>query len=140
MDPSRTVPRDGYLGLLSSREYVGLLLSRLVSLLGDQLSRVALMVLVFERTRSPLLSAATYAVTFLPVVVAGPLLGGIADRVPRRRVLVGADLLRAGLLLLMALPGVPLAVLLLLVMLVSTVQAPWEAARAPLLREVLLDD
>ena len=140
MHPPRAVPRDGYLGLLRSREYVGLLLSRLVSLLGDQLSRVALMVLVFERTSSPLLSAATYALTFLPVVVAGPLLGGIADRVPRRRVLVGADLLRAGLLLLMALPGVPLVVLLLLVMLVSTVQAPWEAARAPLLREVLVDD
>lgn len=130
----------GYLALLRRREYVGLLASRVVSLVGDQLARVALTVLVFDRTGSASLSALTYAVTFLPVVLGGPLLGGLADRLPRRRLLVVADLLRAALFALMAAPGVPLTVLLLLVLLAALVEAPWAAARAPLMREVLTDE
>ena len=47
------------LGLFRNREYVGLMLANLISLVGDQLSRVALVVLVYERTNSPLLSSAT---------------------------------------------------------------------------------
>lgn len=133
-------PVRGYLDLLRCRPYLGLLLSRVVSLVGDQLARVALTVLVFQRTGSALLSAAAYAASFLPVVVAGPLLGGLADRLPRRRLLVLVDLLRAGLFALMALPGAPLGVLLALVLLAATVEAPWAAARAPLMRDVLLDD
>lgn len=132
--------RGGYRGLLSSREYLGLLISRLLSLVGDQLARVALTVLVFERTGSPLLSAITYAATFLPVVLGGPLLGGLADRLPRRRLLIAADLLRATLFALMALPGIPLWVMLGLVLVASTVEAPWAAARAPLMRDILIDD
>ena len=133
-------PARTYRGLLRNREYVGLLLSGFVSLIGDQLSRVALTVLVFDRTGSALLSAATYATSFLPVVVAGPLLGGLADRLPRRRLLVIADLLRAGLLGLMAVPGLPIWVLLGLLLLAVTVEGPWSAARAPLMRDVLVDD
>jgi MFS family permease len=133
-------PTLGYRGLLRNREYVGLLLSSVVSLVGDQLSRVALTVLVFERTNSPLLSAITYAATFLPVVIGAPLLGGLADRLPRRRLLIAADVIRAGLLALMALPGMPIWVLLTLLMLAVTVQAPYNAARSPLLRDILGDD
>jgi hypothetical protein len=44
---------------------------------------VALAVLVFERTGSPGQTALTYALTFLPAVLAGPLLPGLADR-PQR--------------------------------------------------------
>ena len=112
----------------------------MISLLGDQLARVALTVLVFQRTGSPLLTALTYAATFLPVVVAGPLLGGLADRFPRRRLLITADLLRAAIFALMALPGVPLWLLLAMVLFASTVEAPWAAARAPLLRDILQDE
>jgi MFS family permease len=129
-----------YRTLLTSREYVGLLASRVLSLVGDQLARVALTVLVFQRTGSPLLSALTYAVTFLPVILGGPLLGGLADRLPRRRLLIAADLLRAVLFAIMALPGMPLWALLTLVLLATTVEAPWAAARAPLMRDILVDD
>ncbi len=133
-------PVEGYRDLLRSRPYVGLLVSRLVSMIGDQLARVALTVLVFQRTGSGALSAAAYAASFLPAIVAGPLLGGLADRFPRRRVLVLADLVRAVLFACMALPGLSLPVLLGLVLLAGTAEAPWTAARAPLMRDVLLDD
>lgn len=129
-----------YRRLLRSKEYAGLLLSRLVSLVGDQLARVALTVLVYDRTGSPLLSAGSYAASYLPAVVGGPLLGGLADRLPRRRLLVVADLLRALSFALMAVPGLPLTVLLFLVMAACAVEAPWAAARAPLMRDVLDDD
>lgn len=128
------------MALFRNREYVGLLISGLVSVLGDQLSRVALIVLVYQRTNSPMLSSATYAATFLPVVVGAPLLGGLADRLPRRQVLVGADLIRAVMFALMAVPGLSLWVLLSLLMLAVMVEAPSNAARSPLYREVLGDD
>lgn len=130
----------GYRQLLASREYVGLLAGQAVSLLGDQLAAVALTVLVYARTGSALLSALTYATTFLPAVLAGPLLGGLADRVRPRRLLVAGDLLRAGLFAVMAIPGLPLAVLLVLVLVATAVAAPTTAARQPVMRVVLGDD
>jgi MFS family permease len=131
---------SGFLGLFRNREYVGLMLANLISLVGDQLSRVALVVLVYERTNSPVLSSATYAASFLPVVIGSPLLGGLADRLPRRQVLIGADLIRAALFGLMALPGVPIWALITLLMVAVTVEAPYSAARGPLMREILADD
>lgn len=140
MSRDSTAPRRGYSGLLRNREYVGLLLSDLISLVGSQLSRVALVVLVYERTNSPLLSAATYAATFLPVVIGAPLLGGLADRLPRRQVLIAADLVRAALFAVMAIHGMPLWVLLGLLLIAVTVEAPANSARGPLMREILVDD
>src|SRR3954468_9648816 len=132
--------RRGYLWVLRNREMQGLLFSNLVPVMGDQLSRVALVVLVYQRTNSPLLSSATYAATFLPVVVGAPLLGGLADRLPRRRVLVGGDLIRAAILALMAVPGMPIWLLIALMMATVTVEAPYNAARGPLVRDIMGDD
>ncbi|MEK8143947.1 hypothetical protein NKH18_24490 [Streptomyces sp. M10(2022)] len=52
------------------------------SVLGDQLARVALSLLVFERTQSAGWTAATYALTTLPALLSGVLLSGLADRFP----------------------------------------------------------
>src|SRR6266850_88849 len=46
-------------------------------------------VLVYDRTHSPLLTATAYAAGFLPWVVGGVLFGTVADRWPRREVMVG---------------------------------------------------
>src|SRR4051812_20652988 len=132
--------RRGYLWVLRNREMQGLLFSNLVSVMGDQLSRVALVVLVYQRTNSPLLSSATYAATCLPVVIGAPLLGGLADRLPRRRVLVAGDLIRAAILALMAVPGMPIWALITLMMAAVTAEAPYNAARGPLVRDIMGDD
>ncbi|WP_165865780.1 MFS transporter [Vallicoccus soli] len=134
--PARATFRD----VLAVREFRALWGAHLLSVLGDQLALVALAVLVFERTGSPLLTAAAYAVSYLPWAVAGPLLSGLADRVPRRSLMVAADLVRAVLLLLMALPGVPLQVLLLLLLLAELCAPPFAAARAAALPDVLPGD
>jgi len=98
----------GFRSVFAEREFRWLWTAGVQSLLGDQLARVALSVLVFERTNSTLLTAAVYALTFLPAFFGGLLLGGLADRYPRRRVLIGCDVVRAVLLAAMALPGTSL--------------------------------
>ncbi|MFD8495819.1 MFS transporter [Amycolatopsis sp. NPDC059657] len=118
-------------------EFRVLFTATLVSIVGDQFARVGLSVLVFERTRSAGLTALTYALTYLPDVVAGPLLSGLADRWPRRTVMIAADLLRAVGVAAMAAPGMPLAVVAALLVGVQCAGAPGNAARAATATAVL---
>jgi predicted MFS family arabinose efflux permease len=127
----------GLLGVLGVSEFRWLWLAAAGSVLGDQVARVALAVLVFDRTGSAGVTAGVYALTFLPALVGGVLLSPLADRWPRRRVVVLGDLLRAALLLAMTAPGLPLPALAALVVLVVLIGAPWGAAEAALLADVL---
>ncbi|MFH9619103.1 MFS transporter [Streptomyces pratensis] len=107
------------------------------SVLGDQLARVALSLLVFERTESAGWTAATYALTTLPALVSGVFLSGLADRFPRRTVMIGCDLVRAVLVGLMALPGTPLPLLAGLLVLAQLAEAPFGASQGALMPAVL---
>ncbi|MFI2783749.1 MFS transporter [Streptomyces sp. ALB3] len=107
------------------------------SVLGDQLARVALSLLVFERTDSAGWTAATYALTTLPALVSGVLLSGLADRFPRRTVMIGCDLVRAVLVGLMALPGTPLPLLAGLLVLAQLAESPFGASQGALMPAVL---
>ncbi|MCU1686656.1 MAG: hypothetical protein JWQ81_7395 [Amycolatopsis sp.] len=118
-------------------EFRALFAAQLVSVAGDQLARVALSILVFDRTRSAGWAAATYALTFLPDLLGGPLLSGLADRFPRRSVMVLADLARLVLVSAMAVPGMSLPAVAGLLVLVQLLNTPWGAARAALLPQVL---
>lgn len=122
------------------REYRTVWLADLLSVAGDQLARVALAVLVYGRTGSAAWAAATYALTFLPAIVGGVLLSGLADRFPRREVLVVTDVVRAGLVAVMAVPQVPLPVLCGLLAVVVLLGAPHNAARGALLPDLLPGD
>ncbi|WP_410596975.1 MFS transporter [Amycolatopsis sp. lyj-23] len=112
-------------------------LAGLLSVAGDQLARVALSILVFQRTGSAALSAATYALSMLPALVSGALLSWLADRYPRRRVMVACDGVRAGLVAVMAVPAVPLPLLAGLLVLVQLAEAPFSAAQGAVLPELL---
>ncbi|MEU5718949.1 MFS transporter [Streptomyces sp. NPDC020403] len=107
------------------------------SVLGDQLARVALSLLVFERTDSAGWTAAAYALTSLPALLSGVLLTGLADRFPRRTVMIGCDLVRAVLVGLMALPGTPLPLLAALLVLAQLAEAPFGASQGALMPAVL---
>jgi len=122
------------------REFRPLFGSYLLSTVGDELARVALTVLVYQRTDSALLSALTFAVSYLPWLLGGPVLAALADRFPRQRVMVTSDAARAGLVALMAAPGMPLPVLLVLLFAVSLCSPPFEAARSALMADVLRGD
>ena len=114
--------------LLADREFRALWISIAQSHFGDQLGRVALSILVFSTTGSGALTAGVYALTFVPTVVGGVLLSDLADRFPRRTLLVVCDLLRAALFALMAIPGVPLGVVATLLTIAVVIGAPHKAA------------
>lgn len=75
----------GFAGVLRQREFGLLWLADVQSLLGDQLARVALAVLVYERTRSGFAAAAVYALTFLPALIGSLLPGPVARQAWARR-------------------------------------------------------
>jgi predicted MFS family arabinose efflux permease len=118
-------------------EFRALWLAQLLSVVGDQFARVALTVLVFNRTQSALLAAVTFVVSVVPTFIGGITLSWLADRHPRRGVMIACDLIRCGLVLLMALPGVPLAALIALLFVVTLAGAPFSAARAAIYPDVL---
>jgi MFS family permease len=123
--------------VLANREFRAMYIAQALSVGGDQLARFAVAVLVFNRSQSALLTAVSYAVSYLPWAIGGPLLSGYADRLPRRGVMVVCDLARLLLVLLLALPGLPIAVLFVLVTLIALLEPPFAAARASLLPDVV---
>ena len=136
-----TAPRQAtFREVFAEREFRPLFGTFLLSTIGDELARVALTVLVYQRTESPLLSAATFAISYLPWLLLGPLLSTLADRFPRHRVLIASDTARAGLVALMAIPGTPLPVLLALLFVVAVCAPPFESARSALMADVLDGD
>lgn len=99
------------LRLPGGRPFHLLITSLAVSSCGDWLYNVALLALVYERTGSPTWVSLTTAVRVVPVVVLGPLGGVLADRYDRRRLMIGADVARAGLMVLLgivAAAGLPI--------------------------------
>jgi MFS family permease len=121
-------------------EFRALWAAQLLSVIGDQLARVALTVLVYDRTRSALLAAVTFVASIVPTFIGGVTLGWLADRYPRRRVMIACDLIRCALVLVMAIPSVPLTGLVALLFLVTLVGAPFTAARAAIYPDVLVGD
>lgn len=124
-------------------EFRALWLAQLLSVAGDQLARVAMTVLVFDRTHSALWTALTYAVTFLPWVIGGLALSGLADRLPRRQVMVFCDVARVVLVCLMALvslkapPVAALWIMVALLFVVTLLDSPFKSARSATLPDVL---
>jgi len=126
--------------VLAVGEFRALWLAQILSVVGDQLARVALTLLVFDRTGSSLLAAVTYAASLIPLAIGGVALSGLADRLPRRGVMICCDLACAALVGSMALPGVPIVALIGLLYLLTLISAPFNSARAALYRDVLAGD
>jgi MFS family permease len=120
-----------------SSEFGWLLVGEGASVLGDQLAKVAIVVLVFGRTGSAALAAITYALTLLPDLIAGPLLSPVADRYPRRAVMIACSLAQAVLAAVMGIHGVPLVVVAVAVIGITAGQAPFKAAQSAVLPALL---
>ncbi len=140
MDTAVVGAQGTYGTLFANSEFRALWLAQILSVLGDQLARVALTLLVYDRTRSPLLAAVTFAASVLPVFVGGLVLSGLADRLPRREVMIACDLSRMVLVLIMAIPGVPLPVLVGLLFTVTMISTPFTSARSGMYPDILPGD
>lgn len=125
---------------LAVGEFRTLWMAEALSQAGDQLARVALSVMVYERTASAGLTGLTYGLTYVPTVVGGVLLSWMADRYPRRAVMIICDLVRALFAGLMAIPGTPLAVLCALLVALTIAGGPFRAAQLAMLPVVLVGE
>jgi MFS family permease len=119
------------------REFRGLWSAQALSYTGDQVAQVAIAVLVYGKTGSVFLTTLAYALTYIPPIVGGPLLSGLADLFPRHRVMITLDLIRGGLVAVMALPQMPFAGLCALLFGTVMLGPPFSAARSALLPDIL---
>ena len=130
-------PRATFRDVFAVGEFRALWSSVALSTVGDRLALVALTLLVYDRTRSPLLAAVVYATGYVPWVIGGLFLAELADRYPRRSVMVFCDAARAVLVAAMVLPHVPLIVLVALLFAVTMFAPPFESAKASITPEIL---
>ncbi|WP_051812326.1 MFS transporter [Streptomyces sp. NRRL S-340] len=128
-----------YTQVFAVPEFRAVFAAHALSLLGVIVSEVALSVLVYDLTGSPLLSALTFALGFLPYVVGGTLLAGLADRFPARRVLVTCDLVCAACVAPMVAPGAHIGVLLALRCALAVVSPVFQGTRMATLADILGD-
>ncbi|MEU6669890.1 MFS transporter [Streptomyces sp. NPDC046727] len=129
----------GYGRVLAVPEFRAVFAAHVLSMLGVIVSEVALSVLVYDRTGSPLLSALTFALGFLPYALGGTLLAPVADRFPARRVLVTCDLVCAAGAAAMAAPGTGIGALLALRCCLAVVSPVFAGTRMATLADVLGD-
>lgn len=103
MASARREPADrpiGYTALLRRNgEYRKLWLAQVVSNLGDWFNNIAVLALVWGLTGSGLATGLVIAASQFPMVLLTPVGGVVLDRFNRKRVMVVADLVRAGLAL-----------------------------------------
>jgi predicted MFS family arabinose efflux permease len=94
--------KTSFRAALRNRDFRRLLSALAVSTAGDWIYGTALIVFVFEETRSAAWVAAASILRLVPYVLFGTLGGVIADRYDKRLVMVLADVARAGLMFLLA--------------------------------------
>lgn len=121
---------------LRLRHFRLLWIADMISLLGDWAGRLALTVLVLERTGSPAWAAAVTAVSLAGFVGIGQVLATLADRYGRIIVMLAADVARALLFFAMLL-SVPVGGLLVLAFLAGLATPPFEAARSAALVDLV---
>jgi MFS family permease len=124
---------------LRQPHFARLLAGLAVSQIGDWLYNLALLAYVDHETHSATWLGLTTAARVAPIVLAGPLGGVLADRVDRRMLMIATDVVRAllmGLLMLVAIAGLPVVlapVLAALATLAAVPYAPSVAVSTPLL-------
>jgi predicted MFS family arabinose efflux permease len=135
-----TARRPSFREVFAHPEFRALWVSYVLSMGGDRLALVALTLLVYGRSKSPLLAAVTFAAGFVPYLIGGMFLSGLADRLPRRTVMITCDLVRCALVAAMLVPGVPLAAMIALLYAVTLLQPPFDASRSAIIRDVMEKD
>lgn len=135
--PGTATSRASYRDVLGASEFRVIFAANVVSMLGSVVAAVALTVLVYQQTRSAALAASVLALSFLPYLLGGILLGAAADRLPVRRVLVGCDLASAVLVACMMVPGMPVPGLLALLFAMGLIAPVYQGVRSAALPKIL---
>lgn len=126
--------------VFAQTEYRAVLTATTLSWIGDYIAKAAVTVLVYRETQSVALSAAAFAVSYLPWLIGGPLLSTVADRCRYRSVMVNSDLFRMVLVALVAVPHLPVWAILGLLFATTLANPPSQAARSALMPVILTGD
>ncbi|MGC4892996.1 MFS transporter [Micromonospora sp. DT31] len=121
-------------------EFRAIFAANVLSWVGDYLARAAVTVLVLRETQSVALSAAAFAVSYLPWLIGGPLLSALAERHHYRRVMVICDVIRMALMAFVAMPWMPTWSVFALIFLATLANPPSQAARSALIPHILTGD
>ncbi|HEX6351365.1 MFS transporter [Actinophytocola sp.] len=113
---------------------------RLLGVMSDTLRSVALAVLVFSETDSPLLAAMAFTIGFLPQAAGGLFLAAMADRFSPRTLITTGYALQCAVGLLLAFGHLPVAVSLVLVAAVACLTPVTTGTAGRVLAEVLTGD
>ena len=124
---------------LAFRDFRLVWAAQVLSELGDWAARVALAVLVYERTGSKVAAATVTAAGLLPWLGLGQALASLGDRFPRRRVMVVADVVRAAAFFTMTSVR-PAWALLTLAFVAASATPAFEAARAAAIPEAVSEE
>jgi MFS family permease len=129
-----------YRQVLAEPQFRLLFLTRSLAIGADTLRTVALSMLIYTATGSPLLAAVTYGIAFLPQAIGGTLLGALADRARPRPLIVAGYCLEAGTAAALALAGLPAGASLALVAAIATLTPVFAGATSRLIAETLTGD
>ncbi|MEU4474237.1 MFS transporter [Micromonospora sp. NPDC023888] len=126
--------------VFAQHEFRAVFMAGALSWVGDYVAKAAVTLLVYQKTESVGLSAAAFAVSFLPWLLGGPVLAALAERYPYRRVMVACDLIRMALMLLIAIPQLPYQAVLVLIFAATLANPPSQAAKSALMPQMLAGD
>ncbi|WP_282087898.1 MFS transporter [Streptomyces tendae] len=132
--------RRSYADLFRTPEFSPLFLSSAANLGAQTVSGLALGTLVFRATNSPLLSAVSMFGPALAQMLGATFFLSGADRLPPRATLAGLSLAFAVVTAALALPGLPIAGVLGLVLLKGLIASVGGGVRWGLLTEILAKD
>jgi len=121
-------PAAPFRAIIHRRNIRRLLAGLAISQAGDWLYNLALLAFVYDRTHSSAWVGLTTGARIVPLVVLGPLGGVLADRVDRRTLMIGCDLLRATTmagLAAVALTHAPIALAPIMAALCTAAGAPY---------------
>ncbi|GAA1075534.1 MFS transporter [Nocardiopsis metallicus] len=129
--------RSSYRDVMAIGEFRSMWAAHALSMIGTNLLNITASVLVYQLTQSAFAAGVTLAVMFLPPILAGPLFSGLADVLPRRQMMIVCDLLRAVVIVLVGIPGMPIWAVWVLLFLSVLPGIPFAAARAALLTQIV---
>jgi MFS family permease len=139
----RERPRGIFRRVLRYRDFRLLFTGFAISQAGDWLYNAALIAFVLEETGSAGWIAAASIIRLAPFVLFGAIGGDIGDRWDRRRVMIVADLVRAGLMAALAVVAAthaPVGVALVLVFLSSAASTTFEPAAEATIPSVVTEN
>ncbi|MEV0038479.1 MFS transporter [Streptomyces sp. NPDC050804] len=132
--------RATYGDVLADRRFRLLLATRTLTIAADALRIMTLSVLVFATTGSPLLSALTFGIGFLPQLVGSFLLGSLADRARPRRLVIAGHGLQCLTAAVMGVAHLPVAAILVLLAAVAGLTPVFSGVTNRLVAETLTGD